>query len=390
VENLSAVLGAVELICGALASLPASITVDTPDGRVPAPMTAPTWRLLARPNRRQSWPAFVSTVVSAILLQGNSVSALQTDGRGAVTSLTPVPWPWLNPMVISGGAGSPSLVFDVLNATPEAQLLGLPRRLLEGDVLFIRARSDAGIIGRSVLSRAPQVLAAAMGVAEFSTALWQNGAFPSEMISLPPGISAEAVQRMRASFEARQTGGHNAGKILYADADAKFTQMSISPGDAETLASRRFSVADIARLFSIPEPMLQTGATAPATLTPYLVAFCQLALAPLVAVIEAEFDAAVLPAGMHLAIDMGGVLRGDYASVAASQAVLVQSRIATPNDARRTLGLPAHDDGDELGSSAAPNYPADAPGVPSLAPKPGPGGVLPNVGTHEGDGSADD
>ncbi len=396
VENLSAVLSAVELISNALASLPVSLTVDTPDGRQPAPLTAPAWRLLARPNRRQSWPALMTTIVSSLLLHGNAVSMIGADGRGAVASLTPIPWQWLLPSVVHAAAGA-RLVFDMVQATPEAALLGIPPRLLDGDVLHVRARSDAGIVGRSVLSRAPQVLESAMGVAEFSSAIWQNSAMPGGMLAVPPGISPEAIRRLEASFMARQTGTHNAGRPLLADAGTVWTPLSVNPGDAEVLASRRFSVADIARLFSIPEPMLQTGATAPASLTPYLVAFAQLALAPLVAAIEAEFDSAVLPAGTHLVIDMAGLMRGDYAAVAASQAVLVQSGIATPNDGRRALGLPAHDDGEDLRGGAAtqpaalgsaPNFPADAKGVPSLAPKPGPGGVLPNSGTHQDGGAA--
>jgi hypothetical protein len=161
--------------------------------------------------------------------------------------------------------------------------------------------------------------------------------------------------------------------------------------DAEVLASRRLSVEDISRLFMIPAPMLQTGATAPATLTPYLSAFARLAMAPLVTAIEAEWDD-LLPAGQHLQIDLGGYMRGDYSAIAASQAVLVQSKIATPNDARRTLGMPAHPDGDELSSGSAPNYPADAAGVPSLAPKPGPGAgapdAIPNIGTNQNEGAS--
>jgi hypothetical protein len=43
-ENLSAVLGAVELISSAIASLPATIQIETPDGREPAPDTATAWR----------------------------------------------------------------------------------------------------------------------------------------------------------------------------------------------------------------------------------------------------------------------------------------------------------------------------------------------------------
>jgi phage portal protein BeeE len=117
-ENLAGITGAVELLANSIASLPATITVDTADGREPMPGAAAT-RLLVRPNPRQSWPAFVTAVVSSVLLQGNAVVMLGTDGRGAVSSLTPVPWPWLLPTIVGGAAGA-RLAFDLVYQTPEA------------------------------------------------------------------------------------------------------------------------------------------------------------------------------------------------------------------------------------------------------------------------------
>ena len=385
-QNLAAVLGAVELIAGSIASLPASIVVDTPDGRAPLPGAAAS-RLLARPNARQSWPGFVTTMVAGTLLQGNAVSRLELDGRGQVVSLTPVPWPWLLPQIVTTAAGA-RLAFDLVHSTPEAALLGVPARLLADDCLHLKSRADAGIIGRSVLSRAPDVLGAAIGAQTFASSIWSNGASPSLAISVPRNIDAEGMKRMRAFFDERSAGAHNARKPLFLDAETVVTPIQVSPEDAEVLASRRFSVSDIARLFNVPEPLLQVGSTAPADTAPYLAAFAQLALAPIVAALEAEFDHAVLPAGQHLQLDMAGLSRGAWVAVATAQAVLVQSGIATPNDARRALGLPAHPDGESLRAGNAPDYPADAAGVPSLAPKPGPGATAPEtVGTHQNEGS---
>lgn len=384
-ENLSSVLGAVELICGTLSSLPAAIVQETPDGCEPMPSAAAA-RLLARPNARQSWPAYMTSVVASILLHGNSISAITTDGRGGVSSLTPVPWSWLNPQVIRGGAGA-RLVFDIMQNTPESALLNLPARLLDTDVIHIRARSDNGVIGRSVLSRAAGVVSEGLDSAEVARSWWRNGMTLGGALSTDKQLDKPARDRLKDSISDYR-GASSAGKVLVLEAGLKFGAITMNAVDAELLASRAFNVGEVARLFSIPEPMLFTGASRlPPTLTPYIAAFASLALAPLVNLIESEFDM-ILPAGQHLQLDMSGLLRGDYTAVAAAQAVLVQSRIATPNDARRALGLPAHPDGDDLAAGAAPNYPADRPGMPSLAPKPGPGSTLPNVGTHENDGAS--
>jgi HK97 family phage portal protein len=279
------------------------------------------------------------------------------------------------------------LVFDVLHATPEATLLGLPPRLLDTDVMHVRARSDSGVIGRSVLSRAAGVTAEGVELGTLAFNNWRNGTRPSGALTTDGSRDEQQRTRIKARMDAYR-GSENTGKLLVLEGGLKFDAFSLSSADAELLESRRFSVSDICRIFLVPEILLQIGTTAPTTLTPYLAAFAQMALAPLVASLEAEFDEAALPSGYHLQLDMAGLLRGDYAAIAAANAVLVQSGIATANDARRALGLPAHDDGDTLRAGPAPTFPADSSGVPSLAPKPGPGGgPLPNTGTHENDGA---
>lgn len=386
-EGLSSVLGCVELIAGAIASLPATLTQDAPDGQVPAPPTATAWGLLRRPNPRQSWPACISSLVASSLLQGNGVGALQRDGRGAVTGLVPVPWPWLAPIVIQGAAG-PRLVYDVVPTTPEASLLGLPRRLLDSDVMHLRARSDEGVIGRSVLSRAAGVVREGTELHGAAEAFWRNGLHMSGFIETG-GAVMDDVQRERFKAELQQLrGSGNVGKTMLLQGSLKYTPLSLSPEDAQLLSTRQFSVAEMARLFCIPEPILQMGNRVPASLDPYLSAFAQLALAPLVAVIEAEFDHAILPPGIHLQLDMAGLQRGNFAGQVAAFCAATQSGITTPNDARRGLGWPAHADGDALRPGNAPAWPADAKGVPHMGPSPGrTDGGLPAPGNN-GNGGA--
>lgn len=185
----------------------------------------------------------------------------------------------------------------------------------------------------------------------------------------------------------RFTGSQNAGRVPLMEGGWSYEQVALSSVDAEFLATRRLNVEEIARVFRCPVGLIQPGAG----VQPYeamVAAFGQLCLAPLVAVIEAEFSAAVLPAGQYLQLDLSGMLRGSYSGMMSANSVAVQAGILTPNDARRAAGLPALPDGDALRVGAAPSFPADASGVPSLAPKPGPtGNGLPNVGTNQNEGS---
>lgn len=383
-ENLSAVLGCVELISGAVSSLPASLTADTVDGRVPAPSSAP-WGLLQRPNRLQSWSAFMAWMTGQILLHGNAIARIETDARGAVTGLMPAPWPWILPVVLSGQS-TPRLAFDVIHVAPESALLGLPPRLLDTDVLHIRARSDFGAIGRSVLSRAAGPVAEGVEIASVATSVWANGLRPSGIYSIDGQIDGETRRRFREHIKEMHSGPANSGRVMILDRGGKFTSTSMSSLDAEFLASRQFSVSEICRLFSVPEVLMQVKERVPADPSAYLTLFAAQCLAPLVATIEAEFDA-LLPAGTHLQLDMSGMLRGSFATMTAAMCASVQSGIATPNDGRRALGLRPHADGDVLRVGTAPSWPADFAGGKHLGASPGPRGDLPEPGTNANAGS---
>jgi HK97 family phage portal protein len=390
-ERLGAVLSCIELITGAIASLPPSITADDgAGGQVAAPPTATAWALLRRPNRWQSWPAFMACMASSVLTQGNALAYMQRDGRGAVTALVWVPWPWVTLQVIQGAAGAPRLVYDLLRSTPETLLLGLPGgRMLDSDILHVRGRSDEGIIGRSVLSRAAGVVQEATEVAATSEALFRNGMSMSGFVETGGVVLTDPQRdRFKASLQEFR-GSAAAGKTMLLEGPFKYTALSVTPADAELLATRAFTVGEIARLFCVPEPLLLTAQRAVPDLAPFLAAFATLALSPLVNALEAEFADAVLPRGMNLQLDMAGLMRGSFSGQVAAFATATQSGITTPNDARRGLGLPAHADGDLLRPAGVPSFPADAAGVPSLAPKPGhTGDGLPATGTHQNAGAA--
>jgi HK97 family phage portal protein len=381
-QSLSAVTGGIELIASAVASLPASLVVDTPDGRKPAPASAPQWRLLARPSKFQSWASYIETVASSILIDGNSVTYLPTDGRGVVTSLIHCPWRWLLPMAING-----RLVFDLVQFTPEAVLLEIPRRMLDSDVAHVKARSDNGILGISALARASNAISESLDMAKVATSNWKLGLRPSGVFSIEGTLDKEARKRFREAITESNEGPANAGRMIILDRNGKFTPTQMTSADSEFQSARMLGISDVARILKIPEPMLQIGQRLPSDMSTFVTTFATQALAPIVNAIEQEFDVSVLPGGMHLVLDMSGLMRGSYSAAVGALSVGKQAGIYTANDARRSLGLEPVAGGDVLGSGPAPNWPADHSGVPHLGPSPGPGGGG-DPGNHGNEGAA--
>jgi HK97 family phage portal protein len=286
-------------------------------------------------------------------------------------------------------AGRSRLAYDLVHSGPEVSLLGLPPRLLSSESLHIRGRSDAGILGRSVLSRASGAVREGLEIETLAAANWRDGARPRAILSAPNYLTKQQRTDTRG-FVDRFTGAVNAGSVPLLEGGWTWQQVSMSSVDAEFLASRHFSVAEICRIFSVPEMLLQIGTRLPTDMASITSQFAVQCLSPMVSLIEHEFDFAVLPPGLHLELDLSGLMRGSFSQMTAALCALTQSGIATPNDSRRWLGgLPAIEGGDVLRVGPAPTWPADGPGLPHLGPSPGPTGAglaAPGTNANEGAG----
>lgn len=338
-ENLSTVVAAVNAIADGLGTLPAAVyRSNGDDGRVELP-GHPVSRMIRTPNPYQTWPDWIAFTVAEMLLYGNALSVIEYDGAGRPTALRPVPWRNCRVQMLPTGR----LVYDVVAYQVPWGGNGTPRRFLQDEVFHLRDRSDDGYVGRSRLSRAPAVLAAAIGLQTYSAAIWDNAATPSGMVTLPSNISPAGVRRIEEFINGRAAGAANGKRVFFADKETTFVPMSVSPEDAEVLASRRFSTEEICRLMNVPPPILQdfTNSTftnsAQASLW-----FASNTLRPIARKIEAEFARSVIndPTGaVHLEIDLSGLLRGDYATRWAANVAAVQAGILTPNEIREQEGF---------------------------------------------------
>jgi HK97 family phage portal protein len=118
--------------------------------------------------------------------------------------------------------------------------------------------------------------------------------------------------------------------------------ISVSPEDAEVLASRRFTVEELCRLFQVPPPI--AGDLSHGTFTNSREAgrwFAQFTLAPWARKIEAEFARSVFGPGStdcSLEIDLSGLMRGDAEARWQSHKIAVEAGILDPDEVREIEG----------------------------------------------------
>ena len=249
-ENLATVCACVGAVSSAVASNPVIVYRKTDAGRTELPQH-PVARLIASPWQMLTWVDWCEWLLSQVLLNGNAIAEIVHDGRGVVTGLRPIPWHNVNPIALPTGR----MAFDV-SIWPEPR-----RRLLQDQVFYLRDRSDDGWVGRSRISRAPDVIGAAASLQAFSAYAWENQATPSGAIQIEGTLNDATYSRLRARLAEGVEGRRNAKRLLVLELWREVDQPECQPrgrtgSKLPTVYSRRIvqtissSAANYSRLYA--------------------------------------------------------------------------------------------------------------------------------------------
>lgn len=336
-ENLSTVLACVNAIGSNLAALPVWVYRWQGKGRTVVE-DHPVARMVREgPNAHQSWPDFVEWLVASILLRGNGLAEIREEaGR---LRLVPHQWASTSVQMLPNGR----LAYDVAELVSIYGGRSRSYRLLEGEVLHVRDRSDDGVIGRSRLQRAAEVLGEASGSQRVASAAWRNNARPGGILSFPNKLSDEQMKRNQAAWE-RGYSGENAGRTAVLDGGVTWSATDQKLIDAQLLESRRFSGEELARLFGVPPAIIGDLSHGTFTNSETLIRyFAQSTLSAWCTKIEAAFRKQVMTEseraeGYHIELDLSGLLRGDPETRWKNHAIARQHEILSVDEIREQEG----------------------------------------------------
>ncbi|ASY44669.1 phage portal protein [Sphingobium xenophagum] len=331
-ENLSTVLACTTAVASALAYVPALIYRRDGNGNRIEVATHPLGRLVkGGVNPQQTWPDFLEHWIASALLTGNGLAEIIRGGNGQLAGFAWVPWGMVTVQELPSGR----LAYDIGDGK------GRTRRLLEGEVLHLRDRTDDGRIGRSRLSRAAETVQGVDLANRHARNFLANGASPSGVIEHPGTMTMEQRNGLRSQFADRHSGAANAGSTLILDGGLTWKAAQISPEDAELLETRKFGVIEICRLFQVPPPIVQAYEnntfTNAAQAGLWFATFC---LAPWARKIEAEFARSVFTAGSgyELELDLSGFLRGDPETRWNAHKIALETGVLDTDEVRQIEG----------------------------------------------------
>jgi HK97 family phage portal protein len=338
-ENLSTVLACTNAIATALAYVPALAYRREADGTRTEATAHPLAKIVrygVHPG--MSWPDWLEHVVASTLLTGNGLAEILRSGNGQLSGFRYIPWGQVTVVYLPSGR----LAYDVSETRASLPAnVTRTRRLLEGEVIHLRDRTDDGLLGRSRLSRAAETVSGVQASNAFARSFLENGAQPSGVLSSVGKLTAEQLGQLREAFNARFAGSRKAGNTLILEGGMTWTAAQISPEDAELLESRKFGVEEICRLFQVPPPIVQDYShntfTNSETAGRWFATFC---LAPWARKIEAEFARSVFPTNgsYELELDLSGFLRGDPEKRWAAHKIALDSGVLDPDEVRQVEG----------------------------------------------------
>ena len=245
-ESVTTVHAAVSLIAGTVASLPMHLYQRGDNGDRTRATGHALYRILHdTPNPAQTALEFREQMTAHCLLWGNAYAEISRDAAGNVTALIPI-HP-RNVTIVKLPSGR--IRYDVSEG-------GDLRRLLADEVLHLRDRSDDGIVGKSRITTAREMIGGILASQEHGNRTFANGARLSGVLKTPHVLDAGSAERIGTSWRDQFGGVANAGKVAVLEHGLEFQPLTMTNEDAQWLASRQFSVEEVARLFRVPPTVI--------------------------------------------------------------------------------------------------------------------------------------
>ena len=346
--QLSTVYACVRVISETVASLPLNVFEVTERGGVKA-LEHPLQRLLHdEPNPEMTSFVWRETMLSHLLLWGNSYCQIIRNGRNGIVGLYPLLPDHME--VDRDSKGRLTYTYT----TGEGRIV----RLAPEEVLHIPGLGFDGVMGYSPIALEKSAVGLSIAAEEYGSKFFGNGAMPSGVLTHPNTV--KDPKRLRESWNAAYGGSANSGKVAILEESMSFTPISIPNDAAQFLETRKFQVTEICRIFRVPPHMIgdleratfsniesQNISFAVHTIRPWLVRIEQAMNRALFS--ESEKAGSSSGRRYYAQFNLDGLMRGDYKSRMEGYAIARQNGWMSANDIRELENLnpiPAEDGGD--------------------------------------------
>ena len=330
--QVSAVYACVRVIAETVASLPLHVYEATDSGSRKAG-EHPLYRLLHdEPNTEMTSFVWRETMLSHLLLYGNSYCQIIRSGRNKIVGL----YPLLPDRMTVDRDGRGRLTYTY--TTSDGKIAWLAPE----DVLHIPGLGFDGVMGYSPIALEKAAIGLGIAAEEYGSKFFANGARPSGILTHPNTVKDPAA--LRASWNAAYGGSGNASRVAVLEEGMSFTPLSIPNNEAQFLETRKFQVTEICRIFRVPPHMIGDLERATfSNIESQNISFAVHTIRPWLVRIEQAINKTLIPENekgrFYAQFNIDGLMRGDYKSRMEGYAIARQNGWMSANDIRALENL---------------------------------------------------
>lgn len=299
--GMAAVWRAVQVTCNVPAALPFHAYQQDGDARVKA--TGHGAQLLDDPHPDMTPFELWQTIHVHRRLWGNAYVRKLRDPLGRVKEL----WP-IHPGRVKVGRES--------EAGRKVYAIDGGKEVLSDDqVLHLPGLGYDGICGVSPIRAARQSIGMGLAAEEYGARLFGSGSLATGILQTEQRLTQTQADSLARRWKEKRTGLESAHGTVVLDKGAKFHQLTIPPGDAQFLESRRFQVVEVCRWFGLPPFLMfetEKSTSWGTGLEQQALGWVKFDLGPDLTAVEQRVTKHVLrPTPVYARYALEGLLRGD-------------------------------------------------------------------------------
>ncbi|MEY0428693.1 phage portal protein [Providencia rettgeri] len=341
--QISTVWRCVSLISTLTACLPLDVfETDKSGNRTKVDLSNPLARLLRySPNQYMTAQEFREAMTMQLCFYGNAYALIERNKSGDVISLLPL----LSANMDVRMEGK-NLVYKYQRDKEFA-------KFKHSEIFHLKGFGFNGLVGLSPIAHACKTAGTAVAMEDQQREFYANGAKSPKILTTGDKVlSKEQRGQVEENFK-EIAGGPVKKRLWILEGGFKAEDIGVSPQDAETMASRKFQVSELARFFGVPPHLVgdvEKSTSWGTGIEQQNLGFLQYTLQPFISRWENCVSRWLLKPGdvgkYHAEHNLDGLLRGDSASRAAFMKAMGESGLRTINEMRRLDNYPPLEGGD--------------------------------------------
>lgn len=213
------------------------------------------------------------------------------------------------------------------------------------DIITMLKDTEDGFEPRGILDTGYKTLSNSLSEIEYSSSILKNGSLPLAVLKAANRLSDDVIKRIKRDWSNSYTGESNAGKTVLLEEGLEYETISLNPNELELTESKKGSLADIARLFNIPESMINSSANKYNSNEENNILFLQYTLEPILINMQKALNKTLLlesekASKYYFEFDTSEIMTITEKERAEIAQILSNTSSVTQNEIRQLLGKP--------------------------------------------------